>query len=76
MLMNQCCFNVDIWLKGKFESRHVHQRFKNSIERTLSIFIVLMFTRKWCSITKQIKFSGINHVFLLYKNIIKLLVQL
>ena len=53
MLINQCCFNVDIWLNGKFESRHVHERCENSIETTLSIFIVLMFTRKWCSITKR-----------------------
>ena len=74
MLMTQCCFSVHIWLKTKVESTYVHRRWESSIETTLSTFVVLMFTRKW--LNNKTKFSSIHHIFLLYKNIIKVLFQL
>ena len=57
MLMTQCCFNVDIWLKGKVESTYVHRRWENSIKKTLSALVVLMFTRKWLNNKTKLSFQ-------------------
>ena len=57
MLMTQCCFNVDIRLKRKVESTHVHRCWENSIETTLSIFVVLRFTRKWLNNKTKLSFQ-------------------
>ena len=57
MLMTHCCFNVDIRLKRKVESTHVHRCWENSIETTLSIFVVLRFTRKWLNNKTKLSFQ-------------------
>ena len=57
MLMIQCCFNVDIWFKRKVEPTYVLQCWENSIETTLPIFVVLMFTRKWLNNKTKLSFQ-------------------
>ena len=57
MLLTQCCFIVDIWLKRKIESKYDDRRWENSIETTLSIFVVLMFTRKWRNNKTKLSFQ-------------------
>ena len=50
--MTQCFFNVDIYLKMNWvnvSSLAFLRRWENSTETALSIFAVLMFTRKWLS---------------------------
>ena len=76
MLMTQCCFNVDTELRKKVESTYAHRCRENSIETTLSIFVVQMLTRKWLNDKTKLSFQVLNHIFLLFKNIIKLLFQL
>ena len=56
-LMTQFCFNVDIRLKRNVESTHVHPCWENSIEATLSIFVVLRFTRTWLNNKTKLRFQ-------------------
>ena len=51
------CFNVGIRLKREVESTHVHRCWENSIETTLSIFVVLRFTRKWLNNKTKLSFQ-------------------
>ena len=55
--MNQSCFNIEIWLKMKVEPTYVHRHWENSIETTLSVFVVLMLTRKWLNNKTKLRFQ-------------------
>ena len=60
----------------KVESTYVHWRCFDVEKTALKESIVSYCTPESCSKTKKNKFSSIKHVFLLYKNIIKLLFHL
>ena len=57
MLMTQCYFNVDIKLKRKVQSTHVHRCWGSSIDTALSVFVVLRFTRKWLNNKTKLSFQ-------------------